>query len=129
MTETQLHKSIITCMWRNFQILHASLQNTFGENLAAGGLNLKPSETKAISLTTYPPPPPCDVTGACVLTCVRRAGVEQRVGVGDKLQLAVQVGQQAAGQTHVHLTVTFDSHPVHLRCHVQRPQSSSDVYL
>lgn len=29
-------------------------------------------------------------------TCVYSAGMEQRVCVGDKLQLSVQVGQQAA---------------------------------
>lgn len=63
------------------------------------------------------------------LTCVRRARVEQCVCVGDELQLSVQVGQDAAGQSHVHLTVTFDLHAVDLSCHVQRPQSRTDVHL
>ena len=63
------------------------------------------------------------------LTCVRCAGVKQRVCVGDKLQLSVQVRQEAAGQSHVHLAITFNSHPVYLCCHVQWPQRGSDVYL
>lgn len=55
--------------------------------------------------------------------------MEQRVGVGDKLQLSVQVGQQAAGHSHVHLTVAFDFHPSHLGRHVQGSQSGTDVDL
>lgn len=67
--------------------------------------------------------------GEGVLTCVRRAGVEQRVGVCDKLQLSVQGGQEAAPQSHVHLSIASDLHPVHLGRHVQRPQRGSEVYL
>ena len=63
------------------------------------------------------------------LTCVSCARVEQRVCVGDKLQLSVQVEQDAARQGHVHLAVTFDFHAVYLRCHIQRSQRGSDVYL
>lgn len=63
------------------------------------------------------------------LTCVHCAGVEQCVCVGDKLQLSVQVQQDAAGQRHVHLTVTFDFHSIYLCCHIQRSQRGSDVYL
>lgn len=55
--------------------------------------------------------------------------MEQRVCVGDKLQLSVQVWQEAARQRHVHLAVTFDFHHVYLRCNIQRPQRGTDVYL
>lgn len=55
--------------------------------------------------------------------------MKQRVCVGDELQLSVQAEQEAAGQGHVHLAVTFDFHPVYLRCHIQRSQRGSDVYL
>lgn len=55
--------------------------------------------------------------------------MEQRVRVGDELQLAVQVRQAAARQGHAHFTVAFDLHAVHLRRHVQRPQGGGDVYL
>lgn len=63
------------------------------------------------------------------LTCVCGARVEQCVCVGDKLQLSVQVRQEAAWQSHVHLAVTFDFHPICLRCHIQRSQRGSDIYL
>lgn len=63
------------------------------------------------------------------LTCVCRAGVEQSVCVGDKLQLSVQVRQQDARQGHAHCAITFDFHPVHLCRHVQRSQCGSEVYL
>lgn len=63
------------------------------------------------------------------LTRVGGAGVEQRVRVGDELQLSVQVGQQAAGHSHVHLAVTFDFHPVHLGRDVQGSQRGADVDL
>ena len=58
----------------------------------------------------------------CILTCVCSAGVEQCVGVSDKLQLAVQVRHQTAGQAHMHLTITFDGDPLHLCCNIQSPQ-------
>lgn len=63
------------------------------------------------------------------LTRVGGAGVEQCVGVGDKLQLSVQVSEQAAGQRHVHLAVAFDLHAVHLGRHVQGSQRGADVDL
>lgn len=63
------------------------------------------------------------------LTCVCSAGVKQCVCVGDKLQLSVQVRQEATRQNHVHLTITFDFHPVYVCCHIQRSQRGSDVYL
>lgn len=63
------------------------------------------------------------------LTCVYSTRVEKRVCVGDKLQLSVQVWQKAARQSHVHLAVTFDFHPIHLCCHVHRSQRGTDIYL
>lgn len=55
--------------------------------------------------------------------------MEQRVGVGDKLQLSVQVGQARAGKGHARLPVASHLHAVHVRGHVQRPQSGGDVDL
>lgn len=63
------------------------------------------------------------------LTHVRRARVEERVRVGDELQLSVQVGQAGTGKGHAHLTVASHLHAVHVCGHVQRPQSGGDVHL
>lgn len=63
------------------------------------------------------------------LTHVCGAWVEQRVCVGDKLQLSVEVGQQAARHSHVHLAIAFDFHPIHLRRHVQGSECGGDIYL
>lgn len=63
------------------------------------------------------------------LTCVCSAGVKQCVCVGDKLQLSVQVRQEATRHSHVHLTIPFDFHPVYVCSHIQRSQGGSDVYL
>lgn len=53
------------------------------------------------------------------LTCVCSAGVKQGVGVGDKLQLSIQVQQDTAWQSHVHLAITFDFYCVNICCHIQ----------
>lgn len=63
------------------------------------------------------------------LTHVRRARVEECVCVGDELQLSVQVGQAGTGKGHAHLTVASHLHSIHVRGHVQRPQSGGDVHL
>lgn len=69
----------------------------------------------------------CTCAGA--LTRVGCARVEQRVGVGDELQLAVEAGQAGAGKAHAHLAVASHRHAVHVRGHVQRPQGGGEVYL
>lgn len=63
------------------------------------------------------------------LTRVRCARVEQRVRVGDELQLPVQVLQAGARKAHAHFAVASHLHAVHVRGHVQRAQSGGDVYL
>lgn len=63
------------------------------------------------------------------LTRVRCARVEQRVRVGDELQLSVQVRQAGAGKGHEHLTVAPHLHAIHVGGHVERPQSGGDGHL
>lgn len=62
-------------------------------------------------------------------TCVCCVGMEDRVGVGDKLQLPVEVVQLGSGHSEMHFPLPFHLDPVHFSSYVQGAQSSCQIDL